>query len=125
MLKYHFYIPIFLAGMLMFIVAASSTSRRLAVRVIALAALLLSFSLNSLLVLFYALVPAVFYPDVAHACPIKQPRPLETLTLEAGMWLEPALVEDLGGKGANVGMKAPRLGKEEPVRGLRFGIRGY
>lgn len=63
-LIYSLFIPLFLAGMLIFILVASSTSHRLAIRVIALAALLLSFTLNSLLVLFYALIPAVFYASL-------------------------------------------------------------
>jgi len=64
MLKYFFFIPLFLAGMLMFVHVASSKAYRLPYRLIALLALLLSFSLNSLLALFYALVPAVFYASL-------------------------------------------------------------
>ena len=61
MLIYYFFIPLFLMGMLTFIKIALSSESSPAVRIIALAMLLLSFSLNSLLVMFYALLPAIFY----------------------------------------------------------------
>jgi hypothetical protein len=63
-LIYCFFIPLFLVGILIFIEVSLSTRRRLAIRLCALAALLLSFSFNSLLVMFYALIPAVFYSSL-------------------------------------------------------------
>jgi hypothetical protein len=79
---YSFFITLFLAGMLIFILVATSTRRRLVIRVIALAALFLSFSLNSLLVLFYALVPAVFYASLQH-----EPKDLRTLFTNTKVFL--------------------------------------
>lgn len=64
-LLYSFFIPLFLAGILLFIEASLMQNSKPLIRVAALVALLLAFSLNSLLVLFYALVPAVFYASVA------------------------------------------------------------
>lgn len=60
-LNYYFYIPLFLTGILIFIEIALSRKIRLTLRLVALSALFLSFSLNSLLAMFYALLPAVFY----------------------------------------------------------------
>ena len=60
-LIYSFFIPLFLVGILLFIAVAVSRHRRPIIRVIALSALFLSFSFNALLVVFYALVPPVFY----------------------------------------------------------------
>jgi hypothetical protein len=81
-LIYSFFIPLFLAGMLFFVQVASSTKRMVAIRVIALFALFLSFSLNSLLVLFYALVPAVFYASLQH-----EPKDLRTVFLNVRVFL--------------------------------------
>ncbi|HVS26498.1 MAG TPA: hypothetical protein VHE58_04275 [Burkholderiales bacterium] len=81
-LIYSLIIASFLVGMLFFIQVASSTRRRLAIRVIALSALFLSFSLNSLLVLFYALVPAVFYASLQNEL-----KDLRTLFLNARVFL--------------------------------------
>jgi hypothetical protein len=63
-LVYATFVPLFFAGMLMFIRLASSAEPRLGTRLFALAALLLSFTQNSLLVFFYALVPAVLYASL-------------------------------------------------------------
>jgi hypothetical protein len=65
------FVPIFLIGILLFIETALSPAPRLIIRFAALFALLLSFSLNSLLVFFYAVVPAVFYASIGReqACP--------------------------------------------------------
>lgn len=64
MLIYVFFIPIFLVGIFLFILVSSSLTSRVFVRVIGLSTLFLSFSLNSLLVMFYALIPAVFYASL-------------------------------------------------------------
>jgi hypothetical protein len=58
------FVPIFLIGILLFIETALSPTPRLIIRFAGLFALLLSFSLNSLLVFFYAVVPAVFYASI-------------------------------------------------------------
>jgi hypothetical protein len=63
-LLYCFFVPLFLTGILLFIETARSPISRPIIRVAALVLLLLSFSLNSLLVLFYAVVPAVFYASI-------------------------------------------------------------
>ncbi len=64
LLMYYFFIPLFLLGIFLFIVIASCKKLALLIRVFALSVLFLSFSLNSLLVMFYALVPAVFYASL-------------------------------------------------------------
>src|SRR4029079_593336 len=56
--------PVFLIGLLLFVETAQSRASRPIIRVAGLIALLLSFSLNSLLVFFYALIPAVFYAAI-------------------------------------------------------------
>lgn len=56
---YYCFIPLFFTGIFLFIRVTSSSN--LLLRGFALAALFFSFSLNSLLVLFYAVIPAVFY----------------------------------------------------------------
>lgn len=58
---FYFFIPLFLMGIFLFIEVGRTTRFRLITRIIALAALFISFSFNSLLLMFYALVPAVFY----------------------------------------------------------------
>jgi hypothetical protein len=63
-LLYCFFVPLFLTGILLFIETALSPTPRPIIRLVALIALLLSFSLNSLLVFFYALIPAVFYASI-------------------------------------------------------------
>jgi hypothetical protein len=63
-LLYCFFVPVFLTGLLLFVETAQSPASRPIIRVAGLIALLLSFSLNSLLVFFYALVPAVFYASI-------------------------------------------------------------
>jgi len=63
-LIYYFFIPLFLVGLLLFIKVASSKKVDLLLRIAALSALFVSFSLNSILVMFYALVPAIFYASL-------------------------------------------------------------
>src|SRR6476620_5543351 len=63
-LLYCFFVPVFLTGILLFVETAQSRASRPIIRVAGLIALLLSFSLNSLLVFFYALIPAVFYASI-------------------------------------------------------------
>jgi hypothetical protein len=63
-LLYCFFVPVFLIGLLLFVETAQSRASRPIIRVAGLIALLLSFSLNSLLVFFYALIPAVFYASI-------------------------------------------------------------
>jgi hypothetical protein len=63
-LLYCFFVPVFLVGILLFIETALSPTPKPIIRVAAIVALLLSFSLNSLLGFFYALVPAVFYASL-------------------------------------------------------------
>jgi hypothetical protein len=63
-LLYCFFVPVFLLGILLFIETALSPTPKPIIRVAAIVALLLSFSLNSLLAFFYALVPAVFYASL-------------------------------------------------------------
>jgi hypothetical protein len=63
-LLYCFFVPVFLTGILLFIETAQSPTSRPIIRIAGLIALLLSFSLNSLLVFFYALIPAVLYASI-------------------------------------------------------------
>lgn len=67
MMIYGFTLPLFLTGLFLFITITSSTpktKRMFVIRSLALLCFFLSFSLNSLLILFYALVPAVFYASL-------------------------------------------------------------
>jgi hypothetical protein len=60
MLRYYFFLPLFFGGLICFVSVASTPRRTVLLRLVGLIALFLSFGLNSLLVLFYALVPAIF-----------------------------------------------------------------
>jgi hypothetical protein len=61
---YPIFIPLFLIGLYLFIAIASSTKRHIVIRILALAILFVSFTLNSALVMFYAIIPAIFYASL-------------------------------------------------------------
>lgn len=63
-LSYYFFVPLFFIGLLLFIITASSNKFNLLIRITSLFTLFLSFSLNSLLVMFYGLVPTVMYVTI-------------------------------------------------------------
>ena len=82
-LLYCFFVPVFLTGLLLFVETAQSRASRPIIRVAGLIALLLSFSLNSLLVFFYALIPAVFYASIGR----EQTAPRRLLFAAGGRFL--------------------------------------